>query len=704
MVALAASLGEPQPVLDRDGLGERFVAGDPATGQLVQFLRLPAAMTSVPAFEFALRQRAARLSDFSHPAYLRVCRVDHAATGLVVVSEHVEGVRLSELLHGRGAWKAQLDVSTALAVVRQILTAVADLHEYAPDIATGLIAPERILVTPRAGVMLAEQALSAAIEQLHYGWERLWRELRIGAEPALNPVRFTRRTDVMNIGLVALALVLGRPLSNQEFPSDLATLLDTARERSTLGYERPLSSPLRNWLTRALLLDERSSFADAVEARVAFERVVAADPLYLSSPLVLEILHDSCASVLSATPELNECPSGYALQGMEPATQMAYPDGASTALPPSVAPQFLQDQAICVEMLPPSPVSSDAEGWIAPSEAIDLTAAADTRTALSAGAAASQVSHTEVPSAGEGRTGVRLRVRSWTWRNVAAAAAVAGLLVGGVALTRTLTASVAAASETGTLIVQTKPTGAQVLVDGTELGRSPVRLPLAAGRHVLEVRSGAASRHISFTVSEGAEFSQYLEFRNTLEPAAESVRATAGADGPIERTSTPLAVNALKRSTESSPRLTSAVSLPVAKPAWGWLSVKSASSSLGVRIDGKPLGSSETGRIRMAAGEHEIELVDDAHAFRTLRVVSISPAKVTTLSVQIPAPGLVNVNASPWAEVWIGRQRIGETPLANVPVPAGRHEVVFRHPRFGEKRQSITVTAGTPVRVAVSMR
>lgn len=106
----------------------------------------------------------------------------------------------------------------------------------------------------------------------------------------------------------------------------------------------------------------------------------------------------------------------------------------------------------------------------------------------------------------------------------------------------------------------------------------------------------------------------------------------------------------------------------------------------------------------MSVGEHELELVNEAQAFRTFRVVEIGPARVTSLLVPMPALGLVNVNATPWAEVWIGRRRIGETPLANVTVPVGRHEVVFRHPQFGEKRLSVSVTTGAPARVSVDMR
>lgn len=64
----------------------------------------------------------------------------------------------------------------------------------------------------------------------------------------------------------------------------------------------------------------------------------------------------------------------------------------------------------------------------------------------------------------------------------------------------------------------------------------------------------------------------------------------------------------------------------------------------------------------------------------------------------------MNVNAVPWANVWIDGRRIGETPLANVRVPIGDHEVIFRHPDLGERRVRAVVEAGVAARVTADMR
>jgi len=56
----------------------------------------------------------------------------------------------------------------------------------------------------------------------------------------------------------------------------------------------------------------------------------------------------------------------------------------------------------------------------------------------------------------------------------------------------------------------------------------------------------------------------------------------------------------------------------------------------------------------------------------------------------------VSANARPWADVAIDGKSGGQTPISNLQVPIGVHEVVFRHPRLGERRQTVVVKAGPP--------
>jgi hypothetical protein len=47
--------------------------------------------------------------------------------------------------------------------------------------------------------------------------------------------------------------------------------------------------------------------------------------------------------------------------------------------------------------------------------------------------------------------------------------------------------------------------------------------------------------------------------------------------------------------------------------------------------------------------------------------------------------------------------KAGETPIGNLPVTIGPHEIVFRHPELGEQVHATTVKAGAPVRLSVDL-
>jgi hypothetical protein len=113
------------------------------------------------------------------------------------------------------------------------------------------------------------------------------------------------------------------------------------------------------------------------------------------------------------------------------------------------------------------------------------------------------------------------------------------------------------------------------------------------------------------------------------------------------------------------------------------------------------LGSSADGPIVAPAGQHEFELVNSVIGFRVRKTVDIKPGQITTVWVPQPT-GKLNINAVPWAAVWLDGNSLGDTPLGNVMVPAGEHELVFRHPQLGERREKALVRADGATRVTVT--
>jgi hypothetical protein len=279
----------PHTVLFEDGLGQRSRHSDPAGGPGTDVLTLRPSFATVPSFEFALRERAARLASFRHALFVRVRTVERTTGAdplLRVVSDAAQGIRLSDLLAGAHERQIPIDINAALCLLRQLVGAVAMLHERARDVAHGALSLERLVVTPRARLLIAEYILGAALEQLRYPRERYWSELRV-ALPVGPTARLDRRADVLQIGVTALSLVLGRQLRPEEFPNGLSNVVASTSAVSPRGGFEPLPPGLRGWLSRALQLDPGRSFESAVEARAELDTILGDSDL-IASPASLD--------------------------------------------------------------------------------------------------------------------------------------------------------------------------------------------------------------------------------------------------------------------------------------------------------------------------------------------------------------------------------------------------------------------------------
>jgi PEGA domain-containing protein len=758
-----------------DGLGDRVVAVDAATGDLLQILRVRPQLLAVPSFEFALRERAARLANFRHAYYARVRRIDRHPTGLAIVSDHVEGVRLSEILRVAQERGLQLDLNAALCLIRQLAPSVALLHENARDAAHGLIAPERLIVTPRARVVVVEHVLGSAVEQLQFNRERLWQELRVAVPASAGSVRFDHRADVTAIGLVALALVLGRPIAADEYPHRVPHLLNGARARSAGAPDQSLPDSLHNWIARALQLDVRQGFTSATDAQVALEDALADDTGFVAAPVALEtflsryiaaLLEPAApmappiapaapvlvtpvapapaaapVRVIAPSPVIAPPPVVAAPSVVQPAPVVKPPSVAMPPAPTATAPHPVFAPPVVSSTPPAAPHLDDFD---APRPPIDPSLFADfTPAATPAAAKPAPRDITELlrdfdlpaaPGTAQAATPAELRFEPAAqeprggsrWRRVAVVV-LAALALGEGAVIAARSYRKAPVPTLGTLSVQTNPPGVAVFIDGVARGNTPARVSVDAGSHIIELRGRGVPRVIPVTVTAGAEASQYLELPET--PSAGSLLvqsdpagARVSVDG-VDHGVAPVSVADLapgehevvlvadggtpvKQRVVIQAGVTSSVLAPVSTatqgPVSGWLSLK-APVAIEVRENGRLIGTTEADRIMMAAGRHEIELVNETLGYRVTRAIQVPAGKVMTLSIDLPQ-GTLNVNAAPWAEVWIDGRRVGETPIGNLPVSIGSHEVVFRHPQLGEKRQAVSVTLKAPVRLSVDMK
>jgi hypothetical protein len=129
----------------------------------------------------------------------------------------------------------------------------------------------------------------------------------------------------------------------------------------------------------------------------------------------------------------------------------------------------------------------------------------------------------------------------------------------------------------------------------------------------------------------------------------------------------------------------------------------SAPLPLQVLLRGRVVGTTEAESFMLPVGTQELEFVNQSVGYRARRTVTIQAGKTAALRLEPPS-GTVNINAMPWAEVWLGGQRLGDTPLGNVQIPIGSRELVFRHPDLGERRATVLVTLKEPARISIDLR
>ena len=311
-----------------------------------------------------------------------------------------------------------------------------------------------------------------------------------------------------------------------------------------------------------------------------------------------------------------------------------------------------------------------------------------------------------------------------TWVSIVVSLLVLAIAAAGVWFQQR---QVTPAAATGSLTIQSEPAGAEVAIDGTIRGATPLTIVLPAGSHAMSVTGTGGRKELSVAVVAGQQANHHITWASAdaaaPAPATGGLTVTTDTAGDVvlldgtERGRTPLRLGTLaagshtvsvrsagithRRTIEIVPGVTTSLVISTAAGA-GWLSV-STPVPMQVREKGQVVGSTEVRRMMLPPGDHDLELVADSVGFTTRRAVRITAGQATTIEVAVPTVA-VNINATPWAEVFVDGQRVGETPLANVALALGSHEIVFRHPELGERRVQALATLRETTRVTVDMR
>lgn len=281
----------------------------------------------------------------------------------------------------------------------------------------------------------------------------------------------------------------------------------------------------------------------------------------------------------------------------------------------------------------------------------------------------------------------------------------------------------------GTVSINTTPVGLPVSIDGGDRGTTPTVVSLEPGVHTMTIVGPSSQKTTRLAIAAGQQSSTFFDF-------ALPANAPAGGRGKVSVTSdsssrvavdghavgtTPVVVPDLAAGlhtvavTSQGATITwkatiargetASAAFSFGRPATaevtpGWLSV---SGPFDVEVfDGQSLVGGSGAKVMLTAGHHDLRLVNRALGYEETRRVDLVAGKVSSIAITAPKTTL-DINARPWASVLIDGTDIGQTPLANVPITIGTHEVVFRHPDLGEQRRTITATTAGPNRIAVDL-
>ncbi|MFN4232535.1 PEGA domain-containing protein [Thermus sp.] len=278
---------------------------------------------------------------------------------------------------------------------------------------------------------------------------------------------------------------------------------------------------------------------------------------------------------------------------------------------------------------------------------------------------------------------------------------------------------------TATLVVDSRPAGAEVYLNGRLSGRTPVSLQVNPGRHEVELRlAGYQTYRVTVNPRPGERVQVFAQLvpearQGTLAVTSSPSGAEVYVDGAL-RGRTPLSL------TLPEGRYAVELRLPGYEPYRATVQVRRGETTrLDVRLNPVPrtgtlfLESSPTGaeayvngalrgrtplRLVLDEGTYQVELRAPGYeAYRA--TVRVERGRETRLSATLRPirTGELYLEARPeGAEVYIDGRLMGRAPL-RMTLEAGLHEVRVLAPGYGEYRAQVEVRPGESVRLYVEL-
>jgi hypothetical protein len=288
---------------------------------------------------------------------------------------------------------------------------------------------------------------------------------------------------------------------------------------------------------------------------------------------------------------------------------------------------------------------------------------------------------------------------------VAAVVAVAAMAVAVLATGRSYWRQWTAVSKTGVAVLESVPDGSQVTVDGNDAGKTPIAATLPVGSHTIEFRYRKQVRTVRVSVDPDGRVVQRVDWSKKptgrLVISSGSTSARVLVDGAM-RGMTPLTLDDLavgphvvrfesvKGSVQRSVTIADGQTAQVEETIFpGWL-LLDAPIELTITEGTRAIRLDDRSQAMLPPGPHELRLENRALGYQEVRQVEVRPGETARVSIA-PRRSTVNVTATAPAEVWFDGVAVGRTPLVDLPVEIGTHDVRLKS-AAGERRLTALVT------------
>lgn len=123
-----------------------------------------------------------------------------------------------------------------------------------------------------------------------------------------------------------------------------------------------------------------------------------------------------------------------------------------------------------------------------------------------------------------------------------------------------------------------------------------------------------------------------------------------------------------------------------------------------IYIDNKFYGYNPLNNIILISGFHDLRLVNEEYMVDDKRQIYIESGASLEQELTLGHFGTISINAIPWAEVYIDEKYIGQTPIANLRLTVGTHEIRFINPKYPVKRRNVEIMEGVNTNISVQMK